>query len=77
MKKQKFDKAAVKINDLNIINGYNARCVVDSTRNIFSVNDNFSVIDAMLKEDADILSFPRTSTVWGGKTFYPSTKKIR
>lgn len=68
----KYDRKALEITDNRIVREYNLRCVVNSEREVYAKDGDFKLIDDMLLEEPDILSQPRSTMSWGGKTYTPN-----
>ena len=51
---------------------YNKICAQQSTRCIFSCDDEFSSIERVLKKNPNVLNRPQTIIEWAGKTFTPN-----
>lgn len=67
----KYDRRIVEMDIVEDVEYYNRVCALHSTRCIFSCQDDFLLIEKMLKENPDILNTPQTVLHWGGKTFIP------
>lgn len=65
----------VEIDDPEIIDAYNSRCVMNSSRCVFSQTDDFSIIEKMKTKRSDVLRLPKSTLTWGGKTFIPRKSK--
>lgn len=63
----------IEIDNHEIIDDYNSRCVMNSSRCVFSQTDDFSIIDKMKAKRPDVLKLPKTVLTWGGKKY--TTKK--
>lgn len=65
----------IEIDDIDIVNDYNSRCVMNSSRCVFSKTGDFSIIDKMKEKEPDVLQLPKSTLTWGGKTYVPSKKQ--
>ena len=70
-KARRWERKAKVFNDSLIVNGYNARCVVNAERCVFSSEGDFSVIEKMLEMHPNVLEQPHSVMEWGGKTYVP------
>ena len=61
----------VEIDDLDMIDDYNSRSVMNSSRCVFSQTDDFSIIEKMKAKRPDVLQLPKSTLTWGGKTYTP------
>ena len=59
----------IEIDERDIIDDYNSRCVMNSSRCVFSQTDDFSVVKKMKEKKPDVLQLPKTVLTWGGKTY--------
>ena len=59
----------IEIDERDIIDDYNSRCVMNSSRCVFSQTDDFSVVQKMKEKKPDVLQLPKTVLTWGGKTY--------
>ena len=64
----------IEIEELDIIEDYNSRCVMNSNRCVFSQTSDFSIIDKMKAKKPDVLQLPKTSLTWGDNTYTPKKK---
>ena len=62
----------IEIDEIDIVNDYNSRCVMNSSRCVFSKTDDFSIIDKMKEKRPDVLQLPKSTLTWEGKTYVPS-----
>lgn len=62
----------IEIDEIDIVNDYNSRCVMNSSRCVFSKTDDFSIIDKMKEKQPDVLQLPKSTLTWEGKTYVPS-----
>lgn len=62
----------IEIEELDIIEDYNSRCIMNSSRCVFSQTGDFSIIDKMKAKRPDVLQLPKTTLTWGGKTYTPN-----
>ena len=65
----------VEIDDLDMIDDYNSRCVMNGSRCVFSQTDDFSIIKKMKAKRTDVLQLPKSTLTWGGKTYIPRKSK--
>ena len=65
----------VEIDDLDMIDDYNSRCVMNGSRCVFSQTDDFSIIKKMKAKRPDVLRLPKSTLTWGGKTYIPRKSK--
>lgn len=65
----------VEIDDLGMIDDYNSRCVMNSSRCVFSQTGDFSIIEKMKTKRPDVLQLPKSTLTWGGKTYIPNKKR--
>ena len=61
----------VEIDDLDMIDDYNSRSVMNSSRCVFSQTGDFSIIEKMKAKRPDVLQLPKSMLSWGGKTYIP------
>lgn len=64
----------VEIEELDIIEDYNSRCVMNSNRCIFSQTNDFSIIEKMKVKRPDVLQLPKSKLTWGDNTYIPQNK---
>ncbi len=64
----------IEIDEPEIVEDYNSRCVMNSSRCIFSQTNDFSIIERMKNINPNILHLPKSILTWGGKTYTPSDK---
>ena len=67
----------VEIDEPEIIDDYNSRCVMNSSRCVFSQTDDYSIIEKMKAKRPDVLQLPKSTLTWGGKTYTPHSKKSK
>ena len=67
----------VEIDEPEIIDDYNSRCVMNSSRCVFSQTDDYSIIEKMKAKRRDVLQLPKSTLTWGGKTYTPHSKKSK
>lgn len=65
------DRRVVELYDGRIVDFMNERCVVHTDGCIYSITNDFSVIDEMLKKDPRVLDQHHVTLQWGGKTYTP------
>ena len=69
-----IDRHYFAIEDPDIIDHYNSLCIQQSERCVFSVNDDFSLINRMLKDSPNAINKPYISATWNGKTYLAEKK---
>lgn len=67
----------VEIDESDIIDDYNSRCVMNSSRCVFSQTADFSIIEKMKVKRPEVLQLPKTTLTWGGKTYIPHSKESK
>ena len=66
---RKYDRHCIDIRSRETIDYYNSICASQSERCVFSLTDDFSLIDRMLMINKDALKKPYMTLTWGGKTY--------
>ena len=68
----KYDRRILDMENDENVEYYNKICAQQSTRCIFSCDDEFSSIERVLKKNPSALNRPQTIIEWAGKTFIPN-----
>ena len=68
----KYDRRISDMENDEDVEYYNKICAQQSTRCIFSCEDEFSAIERVLKKNPNALNRPQTIIEWAGKTFTPN-----
>ena len=72
--KNKYDKRIIEIDNVEDVRRYNARSVLNSLYCTYSPDDDFSIVDDMLKKNPNILDRPRSVVHGGGKDYFPQKR---
>jgi len=65
----------VEIDEPEIIDDYNSRCIMNSSRCVFSQTGDFSIIEKMKAIRPNVLQLPKSTLTWGGMTYIPRKAK--
>lgn len=69
---KKYNRKCYYMNSTEV-RSYNAQSCLFSERFIYSINDDFSVINDILDIDKNIFNAPKISVNWNGKTYTPNS----
>ena len=67
-----YERKYLSLTVLENIEYYNLLSIYESDRCVFSCNDDFHVIDAMLKENPNVFDIPKIQISYGGKEYRPN-----
>ena len=59
----------VEVDKIDMVEYYNSYCVMNSSRCVYSINDDFSIVDKLKAKKADILQSSKSELLWNGKTY--------
>ena len=67
-----YSNRVVETDNVEIVKYYNSVGVINSSRCVYSSNDDFSLVDEMRDKKENVLKTPKSIVHWDGKTYHPN-----
>lgn len=59
----------VEVDKINVVEYYNSYCVMNSSRCVYSIDNDFSMVDKLKAKNVDIIKIPKSELLWNGKIY--------
>ena len=63
------NRRIVEVDKIDMVEYYNSHCVMNSSRCVYSINDDFSVVDKLKAKNANISQSSKSELLWNGKVY--------